>query len=285
MKKIIYTLALLSSATFFMSNSGGYGESNGEGITGAPGDQFLASGDAKTCQFCHNGGTFNPSATIAVFDEAGTNAVTKYEAGKTYTIRFTVNAGNGAPSGYGFQMIDIRKSNNANVKGFVATQATGIKLTTLSGRVYAEQSSRRTTKTFDVKWKAPSPSVGTVTFYAVGNAVNGNSSTGGDNGTSSVKVDLADLTSSVNELAVQVEMSVAPNPSAEMINLSLMSKSAKNIQIQMTDISGRTVMSEKWQIQAGENFKQLNINHLLKGAYMIQVIENQNVVSKKIIKI
>jgi Secretion system C-terminal sorting domain/Reeler domain len=285
MKKIIYTLALLSSVIFFMSNSGGYGESNGEGITGAPGDQFLANGDAKTCQFCHNSGTFNPSATIAVFDEAGSNAVTKYEAGKIYTVRFTINAGSGAPSGYGFQMIDIRKSNNANVKGFVATQAAGIKLTTLSGRIYAEHSTKSTAKTIDIKWKAPSPSVGTVTFYAVGNAVDGKGSTGGDNGTASVKVDLADLTSSVNELAVQIEMSVSPNPSAEMVNLSLTSQSAKNIQIQMTDIGGRTVMSEKWQIQAGENFKQLNINHLVKGAYMVQIIENQNVVSKKIVKI
>ena len=53
----------------------------------------------------------------------------------------------------------------------------------------------------------------------------------------------------------------------------------------MTDVSGRSVISENWQIQAGENLKRWDISRLAKGAYMIQIIENQDIISKKIIKI
>lgn len=287
MKKIIYTFCVMASALIlFTSHSGGFAAVEGQGLTGAPGDTKLSNGDPKTCQFCHNGGSFNPKATIDILDEAGVNTVTKYEAGKTYTIRVSVNAGAGTPGGYGFQLIDIRKSNDANLKGFLPTQANGIQLTPLgNGRVYAEHSMRSTSKTFDVKWKAPSPSVGTVTFYAVGNAVNGTGGSSGDNGTAPVKVDLSDLTSGVNELAAQVTMSLSPNPTTEGVILSLSSKVTKKVAVRFLDISGRTHISENWFIQTGENSKKWDVSRLPKGAYMVQVIDNEGVVSKKIIKI
>ena len=286
MKKTTYIFTALAFATIlFSSHAGGYAAIEGMGLTGAPGDTKLANGDAVTCQSCHNSGPFNSSATLELFNEAGTTAVAKYEPTKIYTIRVTINAASGTPAGYGFQMIDIRKSNDANLKGFEAAQASGIKLTTLTnGRVYAEHSNRSTSKTFNVKWKAPASGTGIVTFYAVGNAVNGNGGTGGDNGTASVKIDFAEMTSSVTDLAAQVQMSISPNPTTEGVILSLSSKVSKKVQVRMTDVSGRTVISENWQIQAGENSKRWDISHLAKGAYMIQVIENQDVISKKIIK-
>lgn len=286
MKKTTYIFTVLVLATIlFSSHAGGYAAVEGLGLTGAPGDTKLTNGDAVTCQSCHNSGSFNSSATLELFNEAGTTAVTKYEPTKIYTIRVTVNAAAGTPAGYGFQMIDIRKSNDANLKGFEAAQASGIKLTTLTnGRVYAEHNARSTSKAFNVKWKAPASGTGIVTFYAVGNAVNGNGGTSGDNGTASVKIDFAEMTSSVTDLAAQVQMSISPNPTTEGVVLSLSSKVSKKVQVRMTDVSGRTVISENWQIQAGENSKRWDISHLAKGAYMIQVIENQDVISKKIIK-
>ena len=286
MKKTIYIFtALVFAAILFSSHAGGYAAVEGIGLTGAPGDTKLTNGDAVTCQSCHNSGSFNPSATLELFNEAGTTAVTKYEPTKIYTIRVTINAAAGTPAGYGFQMIDIRKSNDANVKGFVSAQNAGIQLTTLTnGRVYAEHNARSGTKTFNVKWKAPASGTGIVTFYAVGNAVNGNGGTSGDNGTASVKIDFSEMTSSVNELAAQIQMSISPNPTTEGVVLSLSSKVSKKVQMRMTDVSGRAVISENWQIQAGENSKKWDISQLAKGAYMIQIIENQDVISKKIIK-
>jgi hypothetical protein len=287
MKKVIYIFSFFATSLVLISNSGGKAAIEGEGMTGAPGDRVQANGSAVTCQNCHNNGTYNPTAKIDFLDEAGTATVTKYEAGKTYTIRLTITA-TGTPPAYGFQMIDIRKSNNANVKGFLPTtsQAAGIQITAITSgnqanRSYAEHSRRLTSNMIIVKWKAPAAGTGSVVFYAVGNAANGS----GGNGTASLNTEFAELTSSVNELANSVEMSVLPNPSIDGVVLSLSSKKSKNIQVRMTDISGRTVLSENKAIQAGENTVKLDVSNLVKGAYMIQVIENQNIISKKILKL
>ena len=292
MKKTIYTIFLSVGAfVLLLSNAGGKAALGNEGMTGAPGDSKLANGTAITCQSCHNSGAFNPTAKIEFFDEAGTVAVTKYEPTKNYTIRVTVTA-TGSPAAYGFQMIDIRKSNSANVKGFLptASQLTGIQITNLTtgnqaNRSYAEQNSRRTSNIFNVKWKAPVAGTGGVVFYAVGNAVNGNSAENGDNGTASVNAEFTELTSSTPELAATINMTLSPNPITEGVVLSLSSKASKNIQLRVADISGRTVLIENHAIQAGENNLKLDVSALVKGAYMIQVIDNQDIISKKIIKL
>ena len=291
MKKAIYTFFFTLTSLLLLSNAGGKALIGNEGMTGAPGDSKQANGTSITCQSCHNGGPYNPTAKIDFFDEAGSTAVTKYEAGKTYTIRLTITA-TGTPAGYGFQMIDIRKSSSANIKGFLpaTSQAAGIQITALSSgaqvnRTYAEHKQVLTSNTISVKWKAPAAGTGAVLFYAVGNAVNRNSSEIGDNGTSSVNVEIAELTSGVNELANSVQMIVSPNPTTEGVVLSLSSKSSKNIQVRISDINGKTVLVENRPIQVGENTVKLDLSNLIQGAYMIQVIENQNIIAKKIFKL
>jgi Secretion system C-terminal sorting domain/Reeler domain len=287
MKKIINIFSFMAIGILLVSNSGGKAAVEGEGMTGAPGDRMQANGSAITCQNCHNNGTYNPTAKIEFFNDAGTAAVTKYEADKTYTIRLTISA-TGTPPAYGFQMIDIRKTGSTNIKGFLPTtsQATGIQVTAITtgnqaNRSYAEHSRRLTSNMINVKWKAPASGTGSVVFYAVGNAANGS----GGNGTASINAEFAELTSSVNELATTVEMSVSPNPTSESVVLSLSSKKSKNIHVRMTDISGRTVISEKKTIQEGENTIKLDVSNLVTGVYMIQVVENQDIISKKILKL
>ena len=291
MKKILYTFFLAATVLSLISNSSGKAASEGEGMTGAPGDRFQANGSAVTCQFCHNSGTFNPTAKIEFFNEAGTTAVTRYEAGKNYTIKLTITP-TGTPAGYGFQMIDIRKSNNSNIKGFLptASQNTGIQVTALTmgnqaNRSYAEHNKILTSNAILVKWKAPSTGTGAVVFYAVGNAVDGRNGIGGDNGTGTINAEFAEQTSPVNELALSVEMVVSPNPTAEGVVLSLSSKLSKKIEVRMTDISGKTVLSENRSIQVGENTIKLDVSNFAKGIYMVQVIENQNLITKKLLKI
>lgn len=286
MKNCIALFGFLCVCSTFLSNSNGYAGSSGEGLTGAPGDIFLSNGNAKTCQFCHNTGSFNSAATLSIFDDTGVNAVTQYEAGKTYIIRLSVNAANGTPNGYGFQMIDIRKSNNENIKGFLTTQANGIKLSALpNGRVYAEHSAKSSSKIFDIKWKAPASSIGTVTFYAVGNAVNGNDNMSGDNGTASVKIDFPSIVSHLNELETSIKMTIAPNPSIELATISIESGIEKTVEMSLVDVTGKQVIIEKWALTTGNNIKTINTTSLVSGIYALQFKENQNIVSKKLIKL
>ena len=284
MRKIIYSVFTVAFALMLLNNARGPVVAQQRGYTGAPGDQ------SGTCANCHNTGTFSSTATIQVFDSLGTTAVTKYDLGKQYTIRLTITASQGTPSAYGFQMIDIRRSDSTNVKGFLAKdkQAADIGIDTIAAtnRIYAEHNARLTSNIVNVKWKAPATDIGTVVFYGVGNAVNASSSTAGDNGTPSSNVQLlSPRTAGVNELAEKVSMYLSPNPTPSDVVIKLDSKEAKNLGLRVSDISGRTVISDTWQIQRGDNQKTLNLSQLAKGAYMIQITENQNIVSKKIIKL
>lgn len=272
------------SVIFFTSNALGPVVRQQKGFTGAPGD---ATG---TCANCHNTGTFNPTAKIEVLDSAGTKAVTQYALGKQYTIRMTITAASGTPSAYGFQMIDIRKKDSMNVKGFLpkASQAANIGIDTIAatGRVYAEHNARLTSNIIDVKWKAPSTDLGTIVFYGAGNAVNTSSSAAGDNGTPSASVQIASpLTAKTNELAENVSIQLSPNPTPSVLTVDLNSHISRDLTVRVSDISGRLLISEKWQIQGGNNQKSINLEPLAKGAYMIQIMDNQNIISKKIIKL
>jgi hypothetical protein len=284
MKQIIYTCLLLSGFFLFSNNALGPVARQQKGYTGAPGDE------PNTCVTCHNSGTFGTTAVLQAFDSLGTTAVTRYVLGRTYTLRLTISVTSGTPTGYGFQMIDIRQSNNANVKGFLpkADQAAniGIDTITASSRVYAGHNARLTSNIINVKWKAPSTDIGTVAFYAAANAVNGAGGSAGDNGSPSVRLLLpSPISSRTNELAENITVQLSPNPTPNQLNVMLDSKDAKKLRVQISDITGRLVLADSWSISAGQNQRAFDLKNLSRGAYMVQIIENQNIVSKKIFKL
>lgn len=281
MKKVIYSLlTLVTLSILLLNNSGGAAAAGRGGRTGAPGD------NAQTCAQCHTGAVGSATASLKAFNEAGNSEVTRYIGGQTYTLRLTLSS---APSGggYGFQMLDLRKDNNNNVKGFVASQATGIQLSTVSatGRIYAEHNQRLSSNIINVKWKAPDTLTGAVTFYAVGNIVDGSGGSGPGDVVVTSTLELTRQTSSNNELAAKVQMSISPNPANEQIAINLVSDVSRNLQVRMTDIAGRIVSTQNWQINTGDNQRTFNVQNLAKGAYMVQLVDNQNVISKKIIKL
>ncbi len=290
MKQNVFILIVgMAVLMLFINSSSGYGSVNDEGITGAPGDE-MSGANPKTCQYCHSSGAFGPpTMTIQFLDSTATNVVTSYFPNKLYTVRLTITAGSGTPSGYGFQMIDIRKSNSANLKGFLPTtqQNTGIQITTLlkNARQYAEHNRRSASNRFEVKWRAPATSgFGIITFYAAGNAVNGDGDLTGD-GTTFKNAELPEGRVSTRDISENLNFSLSTNRITEGVVLNLLSHEVRLLQVRMTDLSGRTVLLDSWKVMNGDNQKTLDLSRETKGAYMIQVIENQSIVTKKIIKL
>jgi hypothetical protein len=287
MKKLIYPiLSLTFLAIIFLNSSSGPALARNQGYTGAPIKGSTSS--ELTCKTCHNNETFGATGKLETFDSIGTTAVTSYQPNKVYTIRLTISTTTGTPSGYGFQMIDLFKSDSTNVKGFLVKEKQaadiGIDATT-AGRVYAEHNAILTLNIINVKWRAPAAGKGIVSFYGIGNAVNGGGSSGGDNPTASLKIDFKESTSAVNDLATKVTINIAPNPTSDRAEIFLSSKESRNLQVRLTDITGRIVLTDNWKVVAGDNQKSLDLHNVAKGAYMIQMIENQDVISKKIIKL
>jgi Secretion system C-terminal sorting domain len=286
MKLLSYGIfAFIGIAIICLSNASGPVARQQRGYTGAPGDQ------PNTCLTCHNTGTFNPTAALQVLDSLGSTPVTRYLPGRQYTIRLTITAAAGTPTGFGFQMIDLRTQDNSNVKGFLpkARQAENIGVDTIraSGRVYAGHNARLSTNIINVRWRAPLTDVGTIVFYAAGNAVNANSASGGDNGTPSVNIQLPSPTSTMvrlNELEQQLQLKVAPNPTVSDLTLRVKSEVSKTLQIRLLDLAGRVVRAEKWVVNTGENTRQIDLDALDNGVYLMQLSDGQNVVARKIIK-
>ena len=293
MKKLIYTLFIgVVCGGLFLSFSEGRAAGADEGDTGAPGDARDGT-TPVTCQYCHSAGAFGPpTMKIELFDSAGTTARTKYVPATVHTVRITITA-TGSPAGYGFQMTDIKKSDLTNLKGILpqAQQlATNVQVvtTTANGnpanRTYAEHKGVSGSKVFNVKWRAPAKNTGAITFYASGNAVNGNGGQSGD-GATSTNLEVAEGTTATNELAESVLIQLFPNPTADVAVISLTSQQARTLGLRVVNLAGQTVRSESWQVFNGDNRRTLDLQNLARGAYMIQVVENQDVVSKKIIKL
>lgn len=152
------------------SKSSGPAASGNGNRTGSP-------GSSGTCSSCHSGGSFGASITASVTDLLG-NPVTAYIPGDSLYVEFQVASTSGTPK-YGFQSVMLTNT-NANAGNFDLTLTANTQITTLSGKKYPEHSAKSTTGNFKVRWVAPATGTGTVTLYYIGNAVNNNSGTSGD---------------------------------------------------------------------------------------------------------
>lgn len=87
---------------------------------------------------------------------------------------------------------------------------------------------------------------------------------------------------SIKEAIEQV--TVIPNPASVNATVFINSNVNAEAYILMQDMQGRRVRNEKWRLVAGNNaFGLNNLNQLPDGTYIVQVITNQQIVTKKII--
>jgi hypothetical protein len=66
-------------------------------------------------------------------------------------------------------------------------------------------------------------------------------------------------------------VSLYPNPSTDNINISFETKNNETITINITDINGRVVLTERTDVQKGNNVVNANIANLNSGMYIINL--------------
>lgn len=107
--------------------------------------------------------------------------MTSYLPGNTYTVEYQISNSN--YSQYGFQSVALTAS-NAQAGTFSLPTTPNSQISILSGRQYPEHFGVSSTGVFKFTWLAPALGTGNVTFYSMGNAVNGTGSTSGDKASS-----------------------------------------------------------------------------------------------------
>lgn len=76
---------------------------------------------------------------------------------------------------------------------------------------------------------------------------------------------------------------VFPNPSSETININLNLKSAQKVSIELTDITGKLILTKDVGIIQGESTHTLNLNNISKGSYLVSVISEKGTEVRKIV--
>lgn len=147
------------------------------GVAGAPGE--------NNCTLCHNQGGAGLNAGGGSLKVELLNG-TKYVPGQQHRLRVTL--ADPAARRWGFQLTARLTANSNSTVGNLASDTTPVLETKFQGALqFINHTSQSTflnqtgSASWEFFWTAPSSNVGTVTFYAAGNAANGNGANTGDN--------------------------------------------------------------------------------------------------------
>ena len=255
--------------TYMPSNSGGAGA----GKTGAPGE--------SNCTACHSGSAQDGSNenTLTVMD--GSNPVTAYLPGQTYTVMLTMNS---APTKKGFQSTALTGANNmaGDFTGGSNTQ-----INSANAREYANHtgaSNSSSTTSWNWSWTAPAANSGDVTFYVASNAANNNGGNSGDLIYLSQHVIGEQSTSSVNELLVPTLNTVSFIPENDEIYISLNAIIQDEIHFSVVDLKGNVVYNRSLGTSAlGLNTYNVAIpSDINSGAFVVKLDVNNQQLTKLI---
>lgn len=282
--RILYTaFGLLLTICLFQSNSSGRANAAGSGNTGAPGDA------SSTCITCHGtSAAIQVDLKIEATDAAGAS-VMQYVPEATYKFKVTVDVVEGTPSAFGFQMLSLNaplEMNGDAINSWVnASSNASIVEISSTNRTYVEHSNPSSTNEFTVDWVAPTEGSGLVTFYACGNGVNFNGSTSGDNADCATFVFEEAVVSSTQELANAFDLSVAPNPARDFIQLTSNITTTSNYQVEIYSLGGQLMRRQSNEFAAGEQTTRLPIDNLIGGIYILRVSNGQESANLKFVKL
>ena len=145
------------------------------GVTGAPPGE-------GTCFNCHAGALNDGVGSVTI-----TGMPTPYMPGQTYTLGVTVQRT--GQSRWGFEITALKASDNTAAGILSSTAQLTDTTRTFSGRMYVSHTTLNgqdgtflgsSSGVWTFSWTAPAAGAGAVTFYAAGNAANGNGSSTGD---------------------------------------------------------------------------------------------------------
>jgi len=235
--------------------------------TGAP-DEMHCSNTG-----CHS--TFAPNTGIAELSAVIEGGVTQYELGKTYPI--TVSITNPGLVRFGFQVVALKNSDNANVGTIKVVDAQRTQIIPGYGTTIDR---RYITYTYDgtnavstglgkwsFEWTAPETNEGAVTFYIGAVAANNDGTDAGDN-TYSKRITLE---------SPVVSWSVYPNVSSAVFSIQ-----SSGMQIEKLKVynSYGEIVFKKTNLEPGTLNLELN---QASGIYFISAVQNGKTDVQKIV--
>jgi Secretion system C-terminal sorting domain len=264
-KSLLFASVLLSVWTVLVSTN--RDPSNPPtGNTGAPNE--------TTCQKsgCHSGGNFTGTVSISGIPDT-------IQANTPYTVVLKITS---ACIKAGFQMTCLNKD-NVKCGTFTAGAGSNVITNNVLQRDYIRQSSAKTlangSASWTFTWKSPAVlPADSIKFYFVSLQANNNGGNSGDNVAKGSKKVITTTTSRTDApVAFEQLATVYPNPINDIMLVTL--KDGKNGTVQVIDAKGGIVRDE-----AVQGSKQLTVNELPNGIYIVKVTVDGQTALKKVIK-
>jgi len=249
------------------------------GRVGSPGE--------TTCNTsgCHVGNSLN-AAGGSITISAPTLTNWQYFPGAVYPISVTIARAGCPIFGVGFEAL---RSTGANAGTLTAGVGTTLKTATILGNsrtniVHTLNGGTSSTgsKTFTFNWTAPAAGTGTVTFYAAGNATNGNGSPSGDFIYTTSQT-VTESATGIEEGLIASSIAIHPNPIVDNINLSFQLKSNENVTVRIFSMEGKlveTAVQEK--LQSGKHNLVIPAP-TQKGVYLLELDHSSGTATRKIV--
>lgn len=243
------------------------------GRTGAPNE--------SNCTACHTGNVLDGSSENVLVVTDGTNPVTEYIPGATYTVSLAMSSN---PAKKGFQATAL-DANDLMAGSFTAGINTSING---SAKKYANHNSTSNTSATPLwtwTWTAPSTDVGDVTFYVATNKANNNGGDSGDQIYLSQYTVAAQGGAGIKEQASPLSaMKVSYDATNRTVILSFSSLFSGEMTMNFVDINGRSVLkNEIGSALVGKNTHKVQLPSDLKaGMYVVHLLVNNNTTSAKV---
>lgn len=268
MKKQLLLAPILAGLSWIALSGYSSGPFNGGAgnRTGSNGTQASCGSPASGC---HNDNTTNTTGTLAVTTSTG-GAVTQYTPGTTYKITIAATNTASLPK-FGFQASSVKAAATGTQAGSFAATTSNVRISNPSALQMAEHSSPIAGITagnysISFNWTAPPAGTGTVRFYSIVNAVNGQTNTSGDQPNALPNIDLPEAPSGVGVAAVKpVALSVYPNPATDELHIGL--SNAGKFLTHIFDMGGRIVAAQAVTAINGE--AHVDVSMMKPGNYYI----------------
>ncbi len=271
-----FVILTICSLTHSMYQNNAHGSTNGGPVayTGSP-------SNGRTCGTnggCHNTGTAPFLAGLITSNIPATG----YIPGQTYL--FTVNpVVVGAPTVVSKVGFSISPQTQGGVLVGILTAGTGSKLVGSGAYVtHTGTLMNSTSRTFS--WTAPAISTPSVTFYGAFNYSNAQNNSSGDQIRTTTITLNQDVTTDIQSID-KPSINVSVFAVLKSLKVELEMNVPNQITLSVMDVKGKNVCStQKYDVQTGKNEIVLDLLHLSKGFYMVNILSDDFLpISRKIL--
>ncbi len=278
-------IILFSLGIFAVTSSFDTLDNDGKaGRTGSPGE--------STCNItCHTGFILN-DGTGSITITSPNNPTWEYFPGDTFDIDVTVTRLGNSLFGVDVECLTaISPQQNAGTIIITNPTTMTFKTNTVSSVIRKNLVHKlnggiaTNSKTFSFKWVSPNTDIGPVTFYATGNAANGNNLTSGDHIYKTSQVLTPAVGANIYKPSTKEGFSIFPNPAHDNISILCNVVAGEKVSVQLISIDGKIVSILNETISDGipMNLKLALPDALPQGIYLVQLIHGNSTDSQRII--